>query len=63
MCRGPLALTVVVVAALSGIFIISLADLVKIIANGHEPAGDSSPAQWFRSTLFYQISRQGLGRN
>lgn len=54
--RGPLALTIVVVAALTVIFFIALFDFIDTLVDGDaNGAHASSPKDWFRSTLFYNI--------
>lgn len=60
--RGPLALAGVLVAALSFIFVIGLMDFVKALMHGPNDPPSGSPAEWFRSTLFYTLLRKpGLG--
>lgn len=54
--RGPLALTIVVVTALTSIFLISLVDLLKNIGHSGAPSsGTESPMTWFKSTLLFQL--------
>ena len=56
--RGPLALTAVVISALSFIFLMGLLSLLEdIFADAPPEAGTSSPKEWLRSTLFYQVLR------
>ena len=56
--RGPLALTVVVVSALTIILLVSLADLLKMISDGDEnTAHNESPMDWYRDTLIYRVMR------
>jgi uncharacterized membrane protein YidH (DUF202 family) len=60
--RGPLALAGVLVAALTFIFVVGLIDFVKSLMHGPPDPPSGSPAEWFRSTLFYTLLRKpGLG--
>lgn len=60
--RGPLALTIVVVAALASIFLISLVDLVGNIMHKDDPSlRTGTPMTWFKSTLLFRLRDPSSG--
>lgn len=57
--RGPLALTVIVVSALSAIFLISIVDLFAALTASGEALATrhQTPMEWYQSTLLYRTLR------
>ncbi|KAH7623032.1 hypothetical protein Ndes2526B_g02326 [Nannochloris sp. 'desiccata'] len=53
--RGPLALTLVVISALSFIFLVNLLDFIEQLTEGPPENASSSPQEWFKSTIIYQV--------
>jgi uncharacterized membrane protein YidH (DUF202 family) len=53
--RGPLALTVVVISALSFIFLVNLLDFIEQLREGPPENASGSPQEWFKSTVIFQL--------